>query len=70
VPRPAKSIGSGVRSGKAAFYKHNSTSFLMGSRIKPIRTQSGYLHSALGYRSPIQAEEEYYRNLASHEKAA
>jgi len=29
-----------------------------------------YLHSALGYRTPIQAEEEYYRNSASHKNAA
>ena len=29
-----------------------------------------YLHSAHGYRTPIQAEEEYYRNHASHLNAA
>jgi len=29
-----------------------------------------YLHSAHGYRTPVQAEEEYYRNYASHLNAA
>ena len=29
-----------------------------------------YLHSAHGYHTPIQAEEEYYRNHASHLNAA
>jgi len=29
-----------------------------------------YLHSAHGYRSPIQAEEEYYRNHNPHKNAA
>ena len=29
-----------------------------------------YLHSALGYRTPIQVEEEYYRNHYSHLNAA
>jgi len=29
-----------------------------------------YLHSAHSYRTPVQVEEEYYRNLASHENAA
>jgi putative transposase len=29
-----------------------------------------YLHSAHGYRTPIQAEVEYYRNHASHKNAA
>ena len=29
-----------------------------------------YLHSAHGYRTPIQVEEEYYRNQNSHEYAA
>jgi len=29
-----------------------------------------YLHSALGYRTPIQEEEEYYRNHPSHKNAA
>jgi putative transposase len=29
-----------------------------------------YLHSALRYRTPIQAEEEYCRNHDSHSKAA
>ena len=29
-----------------------------------------YLHSAHGYRTPIQAEEEYYRNHTSHLNAA
>jgi len=29
-----------------------------------------YLHSAHGYRTPIQAEVEYYRNYASHKNAA
>ncbi len=29
-----------------------------------------YLHSAHAYRTPIKAEEEYYRNLASHKNAA
>ncbi len=29
-----------------------------------------YLHSAHGYRTPIQAEEEYYSNHASHKSAA
>ena len=29
-----------------------------------------YLHSALGYRTPIQAEEEYFRKHASEPKAA
>jgi len=29
-----------------------------------------YLHSALGYRTPIQAEEEYYKNYTSHLNAA
>ncbi len=29
-----------------------------------------YLHSALGYRAPIQAEEEYNRNHTSHKNAA
>ena len=29
-----------------------------------------YLHSALGYKSPIKAEEEYYKNHASHKYAA
>jgi len=31
---------------------------------------SSYLHSAHGYRTPIQAEEEYYRNHSSHLNAA
>jgi putative transposase len=31
---------------------------------------NSYLHSAHGYRTPIQAEEEYYRNHTSHIKAA
>ncbi len=31
---------------------------------------TSYLHSALGYRTPIQLEEEYYRNITSHENAA
>jgi putative transposase len=29
-----------------------------------------YLHSALGYRTPVQAEVEYYRNHTSHKNAA
>jgi len=29
---------------------------------------SSYLHSALGYRTPIQAESEYYENHASHKR--
>jgi putative transposase len=29
-----------------------------------------YLHSAHGYRTPFQAEEEYYRNHNSHKNAA
>jgi len=29
-----------------------------------------YLHSALGYHTPIQAEEEYNRNNTSHLNAA
>jgi len=29
-----------------------------------------YLHSALGYRTPVQVEEEYYHNHASHLNAA
>jgi len=29
-----------------------------------------YLHSALGYRTPIQTEEDYYKNHASHLNAA
>jgi len=29
-----------------------------------------YLHSALGYRTPIQAEEEYYENDTSQLNAA
>jgi transposase InsO family protein len=29
-----------------------------------------YLHSAHGYRTPIQAEEEYYKNHTSHKNAA
>jgi len=29
-----------------------------------------YLHSALGYRTPVQGEEEYYRNHTSHLNAA
>ena len=29
-----------------------------------------YLHSALGYRTPIQVEEEYYKNKTSHKNAA
>jgi len=29
-----------------------------------------YLHSALGYRTPLQAEEDYYRNHTSHLNAA
>ncbi len=29
-----------------------------------------YLHSAHGYRTPIQAEEEYYRNHSSYKDAA
>jgi len=29
-----------------------------------------YLHSALGYNTPIQAEEEYNRNNTSHLNAA
>jgi len=29
-----------------------------------------YLHSAHGYRTPAQAEEEYYRNHTSHLNAA
>ncbi|MGH7808599.1 MAG: integrase core domain-containing protein [Thermodesulfobacteriota bacterium] len=29
-----------------------------------------YLHSAHGYRTPIQAGEEYYRNHTSHLNAA
>jgi len=29
-----------------------------------------YLHSAHGYRTPIQAEEGYYRNHASYRNAA
>ncbi len=31
---------------------------------------SSYLHSAHGYRTPIQAEEEYYKNHTSHLNAA
>ena len=31
-------------------------------RIKLVKTQCGYLHSAFGYRTPNQVEEEYYRN--------
>jgi transposase InsO family protein len=31
---------------------------------------SSYLHSALGYRTPIHAEEEYYKNHTSHLNAA
>ena len=27
---------------------------------------SNYLHSALGYRTPVHVEEEYYRNHAAH----
>jgi len=29
-----------------------------------------YLHSAHGCRTPIQPEEEYYKNCASHKNAA
>ncbi len=29
-----------------------------------------YLHSALGYRTPAQAQEDYYRNHATHLNAA
>jgi len=29
-----------------------------------------YLHSALGYRTPVQVEEEYYKNHTSHKNAA
>jgi len=29
-----------------------------------------YLHSALGYRTPVQAEVKYYRNHASYKDAA
>jgi len=29
-----------------------------------------YLHSALGYSTPFQAEEEYFKNHASHKNAA
>ncbi len=29
-----------------------------------------YLHSALEYRTPVQVEEEYYRNHTSHLNAA
>ena len=29
-----------------------------------------YLHSALGYRTPARAEEEYYKNEISHKNAA
>ena len=29
-----------------------------------------YLHSAHGYRTPVQAEEEYYDNHTSHKNAA
>jgi len=29
-----------------------------------------YLHSALGYRTPARAEEEYYKNHSSHKNAA
>jgi len=29
-----------------------------------------YLHSAHGYKTPVQAEAEYYRNYASHKNAA
>jgi transposase InsO family protein len=29
-----------------------------------------YLHSAHGYRTPIKAEEDYYRNSTSHKNAA
>lgn len=31
---------------------------------------ASYLHSALGYKTPAQAEEEYYRKDISHEYAA
>jgi putative transposase len=31
---------------------------------------SSYLHSALGYRTPAQAEEDYFRNSTSHLNAA
>ena len=31
---------------------------------------TSYLHSAHGYRTPIQVEEEYYRNSTSHKNAA
>jgi len=31
---------------------------------------SSYLHSALGYRTPIQAEEEHYRHHTPHLNAA
>jgi len=31
---------------------------------------SSYLHSAHGYRTPIQAEEKYYKNHTSHKNAA
>jgi putative transposase len=30
---------------------------------------SSYLHSAHGYRTPIQAEEEYHKNHTSHKNA-
>ena len=35
-----------------------------------VKTQRSYLHSALGYRTPIQAEDEYYKNHNSHLNAA
>jgi len=31
---------------------------------------TGYLHSAIGYRTPVQAEAEYYKNKATHKSAA
>jgi len=33
-------------------------------------TRCGYLHSAHGYLTPIQAEEDYYKNHSSHKNAA
>ena len=31
---------------------------------------SSYLHSSLGYKTPVQVEAEYYENKASHNSAA
>jgi hypothetical protein len=52
-------------------YRENYTApYKEANRIKLVKTRCGYLHSAHGYQTPIQAEVEYLRKHASEPKAA